>query len=217
MGFYRQELTGCPTDTKPNAPLLVVPKDRACYQLPKKLMFEKILTLTATPVITGDEAYLNTFRFANGLPLPPSYIRFCQELGYGRLAGLFLIAIPLKNAQHPDSFQVQKAAMKILFDEYLDPPLDAIMQVKDGPELIRQAQPFAHSENGEFLFWDTRNPLPDGELPVYYTDFSGGIRHAGNSLTDLIRKITDPQDYRSVLYFNRAPLNPVFEPLTLID
>jgi len=172
-------------------------------------MFEKIINIKTQPVIFGDEISLATFRFENGAPFPPSYLSFCRELGYGRLCDLFLIYIPL--GEHPDSFLLQSEEMKDLFISYIDPPLYAIQEVPGGVELIKNAVPFARSENGEFLFWDIRNQLPDGEFPIYFTDFSNGISLAGNSIPEFIKNVTSPDRFKSILKFYPKPLNNTFE------
>ncbi|NSL88090.1 SMI1/KNR4 family protein [Chitinophaga sp. Mgbs1] len=172
-------------------------------------MYNDIVTITQEPKIFGDQDFLDTFRFENGYPFPPSYTAFCNELGYGKLCDLFLIYIPM--GDHPDSWVVQYKKMKGLFDYYLDPPLFAIREAEGGTDLIANAIPFARSENGEFLFWDIRHPQPHGEFPVYFTDFSTGIRPAGNSLTTFIKNVSGEATFKSVLKFYQKPLEASFQ------
>ncbi|KAA2242647.1 hypothetical protein F0L74_08940 [Chitinophaga agrisoli] len=172
-------------------------------------MYEKIVTVKETPKIFADERFLQTFRFDNGQPLPPSYQAFCTELGYGRLCNLFLVYIPM--GDHPDSWEVQFEEMKDLFDSYIDPPLYAVEEVEGGVDLIKNAAPFARSENGEFLFWDMRHPLADGEFPIYFTDFSAGISLAGNSLPEFIKNVSTASSFKSILKFYSKPLEASFE------
>jgi hypothetical protein len=118
---------------------------------------------------------------------------------------------PLSDSDHPDSFQVQSESMKELFDDYLNPPLDIVQRTENGAELISRALPFARSENGDFLFWDTGEPLSDGEYPIYLTDFSGGINLAGNALDEVIKNLIHPDHFRSVLFFHNKPLESTFK------
>lgn len=172
-------------------------------------MYKDILNVSKNSSIFPDYSFLDTFQFDNGKNLPPSYKDFCKELGYGLLCRLFLIYIPQGN--HPDSWMIQNEDMKYLFLSYINPPLHAITKVEKGVDLIRRAEPFARSENGDFLFWDTENSLSNGEFPVYFTNFSNGINFAGNSLLEFIKIITSESTFKSVLNFHKRPLNPVFE------
>ncbi|MBC9932769.1 SMI1/KNR4 family protein [Chitinophaga qingshengii] len=172
-------------------------------------MYEKIVTNHSHTHTPGDSTYLDTFRFPDGRAFPPSYQAFCKELGYGRLCELFLVYVPL--GDYPDSWLVQHRKIKFLFDDYLNPPLFVIREDPQGIELIEHAIPFARSENEDFLFWDMRHPLPDGEYPIYCTAFSSGIYFAGNSLPEFIRKVTSPEHFKSVLNFHTQPLKAVFE------
>ncbi|SDF14066.1 hypothetical protein SAMN05216464_11393 [Mucilaginibacter pineti] len=178
--------------------------------------FKDILHIKGEWITAGDETAIAAFRLPDGNLLPPSYLQFCRELGYGLLCNLFMIYIPMADADHPDSFQLQSAAMRLLFEQYLNPPLFAITDTPDGVALISAAVPFAATENGEFLFWDTRNRLPNGEYPVYFTGFNNGIIHTGNSLTELILNVTTQVGVKPVLPFYLKPLDAVFESRAVI-
>jgi hypothetical protein len=172
-------------------------------------MYSEMLNITRPPKVFGDASSLESFRFENGPGFPPSYKQFCEELGYGRLCGLFLIYPPL--GDHPDSFMMQNEDMKGLFEGYTDPPLFSLTEQPGAIELVKNAEPFAKSENGEFLFWDIDNQLDDGEFPIYFTDFSSGVKAAGNSLKEFIAIVTDPARYKKVLHFYQQPLAKSFE------
>jgi hypothetical protein len=118
----------------------------------------------------------------------------------------FVNYIPM--GDHPDSWLVQNKALKQLFNDYLNPPLSSIAAHID---LIKNAELFAMSENGEFLFWDIQHPLPNGEFPIYFTDFAIGVFFAGNSIAEMIETFTDHAQFKSVLKFYENPLIPCFE------
>ncbi len=180
------------------------------HTLFKKKMYKKNLKIDTPSKNWGDADFIEVFRFPNGSSLPPSYKTFCLELGYGRLCKLFLIYIPLKKA-HVDAWQVQNKDLKGLFQSYLNPPLYSIASQEGAIKLIETAEPFAMSENGEFLFWDISNPLSNGEFPIYFTDFSNGVHFAGNSLLEFINIVTHPDKFKSVLKFYQRPLEKCFE------
>ncbi|HWW41500.1 SMI1/KNR4 family protein [Pedobacter sp.] len=174
------------------------------------MKFEELLEITGAVTGKADEATLANYRLPGGLSFPPSYRQFCLELGHGLLCGLFMIYMPMADEQHPDAFQLQYPAMRSLFDTYLDPPLLAISDTPGGIGLIQNGVPFATSENGEFLFWDIRERLPDGEFPIYFTGFDLGIVHAGNSLFEFLALVTRSETFKSVLPFYTRPLEAVF-------
>lgn len=96
---------------------------------------KELINIPDKVTFPADIAALKAFRFDNGQPFPPSYIDFCEQYGYGRLCGLFLIYVPL--GDYPDSWFVQHNNIKALFDDYLDPPLYAIEEVPGGEALLK--------------------------------------------------------------------------------
>lgn len=169
-------------------------------------MYQDLLDVQGTIRHTAQGHYS---RFA----LPPSYLSFVRELGYGRLCGLFIVYIPFDqpHTHHPDTLSVQNDAMRSTFQEYLE--LD-ISMLEDPVcrDLVTHAEPFGISENGHFLFWDTRAPTGAGEYPIYLADFPVGIYPAGDSLVEFIKIVTDPVRFQSVLRFSNAPRPASFYP-----
>ena len=130
----------------------------------------------------------NITRISNDWELPPSYLEFTREVGFGRLLGLFLSYIPMgANSPFCDALEHRNAYWKKIFQEYVDL---AIFDEDEEMELLTNAQPFMASENGEVVFWDIRK-----------------------SITNLTSETT----YQSILKFRTEPLPPTFEPLSLIE
>ncbi|NML19423.1 hypothetical protein HHL16_00995 [Pseudoflavitalea sp. G-6-1-2] len=172
-------------------------------------MYEEILEITKPIRHTGDENALTQF--------PPSYQQFAKELGYGLLCGLFIVYIPFPapHDKHPDSFPVARKRLRSFLDAYFDIDLEILKDEKTYA-LLQRAEPFAKSENGEFLFWDKDHPNADGEWPIYLANFPVSITHVANSLPELISKLTNAATIQSVMQFTRSPLQATFSPYDAI-
>ena len=145
----------------------------------------------------------NITRISNDWELPPSYLEFTREVGFGRLLELFLSYIPM-GASSPfcDALEHRNAYWKKIFQEYVDL---AIFDEDEEMELLTNAEPFMISENGEVVFWDIRKSQ-NGEYPIYLVDFH-----------EFITNLTSETTYKSILKFRTEPLPPTFEPLSLIE
>ena len=173
-------------------------------------MYREILGIVGTanvaPIVDLKKPWID-----NKLYFPKSYEHYVEELGYGLLCNLFIFYLPWagKYKMHPDSWFVQNKEMKSLFDYYIQTLLSVLNE--DDKELLKSAEPFAKSENGEFLFWNRSQILANNEMPIYCTDFSSGIHHVGNSLYDFICLVTG-ENYKSALKLYTNPLPSIFKP-----
>ena len=168
---------------------------------------------TVAPV---DDDYLLSHKLADGTGFPNSYIDFARHLGWGRLCGLLLVYVPL--GQHLDSWQVQSPRIKQFMDDFYEEMEHAPFLVEpDGYEGIeRSLLPFAMSENGEYLAWDTAHRAPDGELPIYLiTSRMGGIRYGAENLYQFVEKCIDDAAVKTMFGPGYKALPEVFEPLPL--
>ncbi len=156
----------------------------------------------------------NITRISNDWELPPSYLDFTREVGFGRLLELFLSYIPMgANSPFCDALEHRNAYWKNIFQEYVDL---AIFDEEEEMELLANAQPFMVSENGEVVFWDIRKSQ-NGEYPIYLVDFPVGIYFVGNNFQEFITNLTSETTYKSILKFRTEPLPPTFEPLSFIE
>lgn len=173
--------------------------------------YNEILQVAGNPlVLPMDE----TAKMLNGAAFPPSFLAYGRELGYGLLCRLVIVYLPYAGEfeQHPDSWFIQSRKIKAIFEYYLDEMINVLEDDPAYPQLIAHGIPFARTENGEFLFWDGSKKQDNGELPIYFTDFSTGIYHAGDSLYEFIANVTSAQHFKSVLRFTSQPLPATFKP-----
>ena len=164
-----------------------------------------------------DTEYLATHRLPDNLGFPPSYQTFAKEFGWGRLGGLFLIYVPL--GDYPDSWPVRSPYIREAMDAFYTEmePDDPFYLEPDGYlGLERSLRPFAMSENGEYLAWDTSKRGPDEELPIYViASRMGGLRYGGANLSEFVESCLSEQAVKQVLGPGYSPLPPTFEPLDL--
>ena len=175
-------------------------------------MYQELLTIKE-----GERTLSNNItRISNDWELPPSYLEFTREVGFGRLLGLFLSYIPMgANSPFCDSLEHRIAYWKNIFQEYVD--LAIFDEDEDEEmELLANAEPFMVSENGEVVFWDIRKSQ-NGEYPIYLVDFPVGIYFAGNNFQEFITNLTSETTYKSILKFHTEPLLPTFKPLSFIE
>ena len=178
-------------------------------------MYKELLNISAANLTTAcNITQIGSFE------IPPSYLQFVQEIGFGRLLGLFLAYIPLgENSSYCDALESRNAYWKSIFQMYLKeyPDMLFIEQEADNKERLANAEPFLFSENGEVVFWDSRNRDDKGECPIYLVDFSTGIYLAGNTFKEFILNLTDKAKVKSILKFEDDPLLRTFDPLPLKD
>ena len=172
-------------------------------------MYQELLTIKE-----GERTLSSNITWiSNDWKLPPSYLEFTREVGFGRLLGLFLSYIPMgANSPFCDALEHRNAYWKKIFQEYVDL---AIFDEDEEMELLANAEPFMVSENGEVVFWDIRKSQ-NGEYPIYLVDFPVGIYFTGNNFQEFITNLTSETTYQSILKFRTEPLPPTFEPLSLI-
>lgn len=148
--------------------------------------------------------------------IPPSYLEFATEMGYGLLMELFLTYVPFgKESENIcDSLENRNKYWKGIFNEYLNEPL-SIFENPENVELLKNAEPFMKSENGEIVFWDTRKST-NGEYPIYLANFPVGIYHIADNFKDCIHLLTNTETYKNVLKSYGSPLKPTFKPFAKI-
>jgi len=143
---------------------------------------------------TGYNAeFLKEHKLYNNLGFPPSYIDFVIKFGWGRLCGLFLVYVPLLDSQYPDSWEVQYKKVKGWMDDFYgdkDESYDFLFEPDGTADLVKNAVPFAMSENGDYLIWDVENPDERGEYPIYLIAprFSG-IIYYGKDLAEFVNHV----------------------------
>ena len=167
--------------------------------------------------VAVDTKYLANHRLADSRGFPPSYQTFAREFGWGRLGGLFLIYVPL--GDHPDSWLVRSPYIREVMDAFyaaMEPDDPSPLEPDGYLGLERSLLPFAMSENGQYLAWDTSKRGPDKELPIYViASRMGGLRYGGANLNDFVEKCLSEQAVKQVLGPGYLPLPPTFEPLDL--
>lgn len=157
---------------------------------------------------------LQSFRFGDGSSFPTSYAVFAKQYGYGVTCGEFLIYVPM--GDYCDSFTIQSGAIKATYGDVLESPDKVWFPLEPDADhaLLRRLIPFSRSENGKYLFWDTKRSTPD-EMDIYITDFNGlGFIKAAANLYELLDKMTNPDRFKEVFpLFVREPLPATFKPL----
>lgn len=164
-----------------------------------------------------DTEYLANHRLADNLGFPPSYQAFAKEFGWGRLGGLLLIYVPL--GDYPDSWLVRSSYMRQALDAFyaeMEPDYPFFLEPDGYLGLECSLLPFAMSENGEYLAWDTSKRGPDEELPIYViASRLGGLRYGGANLNEFVERCLSEQAIKQVLGPGYPPLLPTFEPLAV--
>lgn len=160
--------------------------------------------------VTGEVCYYGPDHLPD-LNLPPSYIRFAHEFGYGRLAGLFLIFPPAAHGH--DRFSVRSEELQAMLLESEDAAL--VEHEPDGsPELLRRLTPFGIGENGETLAWDLEERSANDEAPIYLIGSKTlGIWRVGDSLDEFFTFVTS-SNLQAILPGYRA-LPKTFQPLVI--
>lgn len=176
------------------------------------IMFKlKVLDGKIEPVNNEE---LLSFRFEDGTSFPKSYVDFATQYGYGLTCGQFLIYMPIEN--HCDSFINQSCAIKNTYNDTLGNPQDVWFDLEPDVdfEKLKRLIPFAGSENGYYLFWDSNRTHAD-EMDIYITDFRGlGFVKAAANLYEFIEKITSSERYKEVFpFFATCELPDIFEPV----
>ncbi|MDO6819041.1 SMI1/KNR4 family protein [Zobellia sp. 1_MG-2023] len=168
----------------------------------------------------GDLVSLYTYKFKNGKGFPKSYKEFVENYGYGLTGESFIVYIPMGN--YGDSFHIQNPIFKEGFLDVLtwgDPEeLNEDILYPDGSlELLKRAEPFAKSVDGEYLFWDIESENEEGEFDIYITDFRGlGFTKVAENLYQFFDRITSKSDFKSIIPFNEFPLSPTFKPFSKV-
>jgi hypothetical protein len=154
-----------------------------------------------------------SYRFGDGTSFPTSYIEFARQYGFGLTCGEFLIYIPMGG--YCDSFFSQSCAIKGTYSDVLGNPNDVWFDIEPDVdfERLKRLIPFASSDNGNYLFWDSARTVPN-EMDIYITDFRGlGFVKAASSLYELIEKMTDPKQFKEVFpLFYQEELPATFMP-----
>jgi hypothetical protein len=175
------------------------------------------LKLTGNQLEHGNIDFLESYRFPNGKGFPLSHKEFVRTYGYGLSLNLFLIYIPMDD--YGDSWNVRTEEITETYISELNDGADPWFDLEpDGSlALVKRWIPFASSENGHYLFWDTEHGTPN-EFDIYITDFKGiGIRKAGNSIWDVFERLTNITSFKTLLPFSKEPLAKTFNPLKKAD
>lgn len=147
---------------------------------------------------------LHAFRIEDGTSFPASYIRFAEQYGFGVTCGQFLIYMPMGN--HCDSISKRSRAIRSTYEDVLGNPNNVWFPLEPDMhfEKLKRLIPFAGSENGYYLFWDTQRSAPD-EMDIYITDFRGlGFIRAAGNLYELIEKMTSLERFKEVFPLFRS-------------
>lgn len=160
------------------------------------------------------ENQLNEFRFENGRRFPKSYKEFAGKYGYGLALGLFCIYIPMKN--YCDSIFVRSNAIKNTYKGVVYKEEACWFELGDIKlEQLKHMYPFAKSENGDYLFWNTESGTTDEEMDIYLTNFRDGFVFIGKNLDEFFDKATNPNLFNSFPLKFDKPLPPTFKPYTV--
>ena len=157
----------------------------------------------------GDLQGLQSYRFPDELPFPPSYVSFAETYGYGRACRNLFIYIPMES--HCDSLFNQSAAIKGTYGDVLADKTQLWFDLAPDMdyERLKQLFPFAKSENAYYLFWDT-SVRHDGEFDIYISDFRAGFFKVAGNLYEFFDKATRRSELE---YFAGEGFEPVFEAL----
>ena len=173
-----------------------------------------ILNTSPEEKTPANEVELNSFRFNDGSAFPVSYIEFAQQFGYGITCGEFMIYVPM--GDYCDSFSNQNKAIKSTYSDVLKNPDDVWFPLEPDAdfETLSRLIPFGKSENGYYLFWDSKRSSPN-EMDIYITDFRGlGFVKAAGNLYELIAKMTNSEHFKEVFpRFRQEELPATFKPL----
>lgn len=134
---------------------------------------------------------LHTYSFKNGNAFPGSYIDFVEQYGYGLSLGLFIIYIPM--GSYGDSFMVRSAEIIGTYQNVLADKNELWFDLEPDAtyEMLESLIPFAMSENGHYLFWDTAKNNGN-EFSIYITDFRGlGFTKIADNLYEFFDVMTD--------------------------
>jgi hypothetical protein len=168
-----------------------------------------------SPLEHGDLVSLHDYTFPNGGRFPKSYIDFVRQYGYGLSMGLFIIYIPMWF--YGDSFLVRSEEIIGTYKNVLDDKEELWFDLEpDGSyEMLKNLIPFATSENGHYLFWDTTN-LSGDEFSIFITDFKGlGFTKVADNLYDFFEIMTGnkPRHQKIITFV----LSATFKPFEIIE
>ena len=154
---------------------------------------------------------LHQHTFWNGKSFPKSYINFAKSYGYGLSAKLFIIYIPIDG--HEDSFFKRSAEIISTYQDVIDD--SAQLWFDMGKQLtyhhLKYLVPFAWSENGHYLFWDTTSTHLQNECDIYITDFKGlPFTRVAQNLYEFFAQVTSETHFKNVLPFSHQPLPASF-------
>ena len=117
-----------------------------------------------------------------------------------------------------DSWNIRTDAIKnTYYNDLINNNIWFELEPDGNIELLKRLVPFAASENGYYLFWDT-TIMEKNEFNIYITDFNGiGFRNAGKTLYEVLEKMTHQKYYKEIFpVFEKEPLPKIFECLNRI-
>lgn len=179
-------------------------------------MYKKILKIEGEIVIRSESNLTEKEKRLGDFLIPPSYLNFTSEMGFGLLMNLFITYIPIAEESKIviDSLQNQNKYMRSILDEYLEKPL-SLFKNSEAFELIKYGVPFLMSENGEIVFWDSRKNI-ENEFPIYLVHFPVGVYYIANNFVDFISILSNNETYKKALKFYESPLPLTFQPYNKI-
>lgn len=177
------------------------------------IMPNKTFNLTIVndlPKESGDVDELENFRFSNGRGFPVSYKTFVREFGYGLTLEQFHIYLPM--GDYGDSVFVRSAEIKNTYiDDVLNDDIWFEIEPDGTKEILIRLYPFASSDNGLYLFWDT-DSFDNNEFDIFITDFRGiGFKKIATDLYKCLEELTKGYKIRKELPFAISPMKNIFE------
>jgi hypothetical protein len=134
---------------------------------------------------TSRPEYLSQLRLDGGFPLPESFQRFAQELGYGTLCGDLVIDVPFeRNAECCPALTSTLAGARAAL-------LSSLEYVEaDEQPLYRRLLPFGSAGAGQQLCWDPEAPAGPGSEVAIYVAADNTAWRVGKSFDEMIEKLT---------------------------
>lgn len=171
--------------------------------------FDLIIT-NNLPKEHGDIDELESFRFSNGYKFPKSYRNFVKEFGYGLTLEQFHIYLPM--GDYGDSIFIRSEEIQCTYiDDVLNNDIWFDIEPDGTKEILKRLYPFASSDNGVYLFWDTGS-FNNDEFDIFMTDFRGiGFKKIAGNLYDCLESLTEGYKIREELPFAISPMKNIFE------
>lgn len=167
------------------------------------------LNIIGTPSEFWDINFLKSYQFENGREFPFSYREFVDKYGYGLTLEQFHIYISMRD--YGDSWNVRTEEIKSTYYDDINNDIWFDLEPDGNIELLKRLVPFSSSDNGYYLFWDIESHNQE-EFDIYLTNFRGSrFRKIGESLYEVIDKLTSSEKIKSVMPFATNALPNKFQ------